>query len=212
MSERDQALREWAAGEERLYPVVTLRPDLYEACTALVRSLVDHLANVPDLDALVTTYRNGSFEAEATAAGVDQQISPEIERTLVRQSAYAMRAREIERSASEDDAVRAIERARRAGAGSAAIWAVGENELWPPYRRVEMSLSTGRAVVSSTELSAETMTPVFILGAARLDPASGRPADPEPLVPERTFTDPETWRAAREELLARLVHDAQEST
>ena len=31
MSERDDVLRRWRLGEERLYPVATVRPDLYQA-------------------------------------------------------------------------------------------------------------------------------------------------------------------------------------
>ena len=33
----DDVLRQWRTGEERLYPVVSVRPDLYETVTRLVR-------------------------------------------------------------------------------------------------------------------------------------------------------------------------------
>ena len=57
MSERDDVLRRWRLGEERLYPVATVRPDLYEAVIGVVRALSDHLSTVPDIDALVVTFR-----------------------------------------------------------------------------------------------------------------------------------------------------------
>lgn len=208
MSERDAAVREWMQGEERLYPVVTTRPDLYEACTGLVRSLADHLANVPDLDALVATYRSTDVDADLVAAGLDElDLSPEINRDFVRQSAYAVRSREI---AVEEGAARTahhLRRAARAGEGTVVLWSVGENPLRPPYRRVEMELASGRAIVTTSEISAETMTPMFTLAAVQLDPATGDPTDEDPLAPERLFDHPDTWNAAAAELRGALFTD-----
>lgn len=208
MSERDAAVREWMQGEERLYPVVTTRPDLYEACTGLVRSLADHLGNVPDLDGLVATYRSTDFDADVAAAGLDAaSLSPEINQDLVRQSAYAVRSREI---AVEEGAARTahhLKRAERAGDNTAVLWSEGENPLWPPYRRVEMELASGRAIVTTTELSAETMMPMFTLAAVQLDPATGDSTDEDPLAPERLFDNPDTWQAAASELRVALFTD-----
>ena len=44
VSERDDVLRRWRLGEERLYPVATVRPDLYQAVIGVVRALMDHLS------------------------------------------------------------------------------------------------------------------------------------------------------------------------
>ena len=62
MSDHGDAVRHWAEAENRLYPVINLRPDLYESAVGAVRALADHLAGVPDQDALVT-----SFTASTTA-------------------------------------------------------------------------------------------------------------------------------------------------
>lgn len=208
MSERDAVVREWMQGEERLYPVVTTRPDLYEACTGLVRSLADHLGNVPDLDALVATYRSTDFDSDVAAAGLDPaSLSPEIEQSLVRQSAYAVRSREIAQEEGAALTAHRLQRAERAGDPTALLWSEGENPLWPPYRRVEMELASGRAVVTTTELSPETMMPMFTLSAVQLDPATGDPTDEDPLAPERVFDDPETWHAAADELRGALFTD-----
>ena len=69
MSERAEIQRRWRLGEERLYPVATVRPDLYEAVTGSSRSLVDHLSSVPDLDALVVTFRTSERDEELADAG-----------------------------------------------------------------------------------------------------------------------------------------------
>ncbi len=83
--EREEVVRRWRRGEERLYPVVTVRPDLYEACIGLVRSLADHLQSVPDLDALVTTFGTAGAAEDFRRAGVDTAALPhEIDLDLVR--------------------------------------------------------------------------------------------------------------------------------
>ena len=205
MSDREGVVREWIQGEERLYPIVNTRPDLYQACTGLVRALADHLGNVPDIDALVATYRTGDFDAESGAAGIDAMtLSPEIRTELVRQAAYAVRSREIAIEEGAARTARLLRRAERRGEATAVLWSEGENPLLPPYRRVEMELASGRAVVTTTELSADTMMPEFTLSAVQLDPATGDPTDQDPLAPERIFTDPDTWQAAAAELRAAL--------
>ena len=96
MSDRDDILRRWRQGEERLYPVATVRPDLYEAVVGVVRALADHLSTVPDLDALVITFRTAGRDDELRAAGVRTvELSPEIDLDLVRDAAYQVRAREL---------------------------------------------------------------------------------------------------------------------
>jgi hypothetical protein len=206
VSEREEAERRWRLGEERLYPVATVRPDLYEAAIGLVRSLVDHLQSVPDIDALVVTYRTAVRDAELADAGVAvSEVSPEIDRDLVRDAAYAARARELRQRSAAERAEAAIRRARAAGDPTVTIWSEGERELWPPYRRVEMALASGRAVVVSTTVDAETMAPRFALEAVELDPETGAAAGAEPLAPRREFSDPDEWRAAARELRRALL-------
>jgi hypothetical protein len=206
VGERDEVERRWRLGEERLYPVATVRPDLYEAVIGIVRSLVDHLQSVPDVDALVVTYRTAVRDAELADAGVAAaDIPPEVDRDLVRDAAYQVRARELHQRAATEQAVVAIRRARAAGEPTVTIWSEGDHDLWPPYRRVEMSLASGRAVAVSTTMDAETMTPRFALEALELDPETGAAADADPLAPRREFTDPDEWRAAAAELRRSLL-------
>ena len=150
MDEREEAERRWRLGEERLYPVATVRPDLYEAVIGIVRSLVDHLASVPDVDALVVTYRTSVRDTELADAGLTAaDIPPEVDRDLVRDAAYQVRARELRQRSAAERAETAIRRARAAGEPTVTIWSEGEQELWPPYRRVEMALASS---VSRTEV------------------------------------------------------------
>jgi hypothetical protein len=194
VSEREELERRWRLGEERLYPVATVRPDLYEAVIGIVRSLVDHLQSVPDVDALVVTYRTAARDAELAEAGVDlTEIPPEVDRDLVR-------SRELGQRAATERTETAIRRAKAAGEPTVTIWSEGQRELWPPYRRVEMSLANGRAVAVSTTIDPETMTPRFALEGLELDPETGEAAGEDPIAPRREFTDPDEWRAAAAEL------------
>lgn len=206
MSERDDILRRWRLGEERLYPVATVRPDLYEAVIGIVRALADHLSSVPDLDALLITFRTAERDAELDAAGVAvMDLSPEIDLDLVRDAAYQVRARELAVRASTERTETAIRRARAAGQSVAVIWAEGDRELWPPYRRVEMSLATGRAVAVSTAMDPDTMMPRYALEGIALDPETGESVAEEPIAPRREFADPGLWRAAADELRRELL-------
>lgn len=206
MGERDEVLRRWRLGEERLYPVATVRPDLYEAVIGIVRSLADHLGRVPDIDALVTTYRTSVRDAELADAGISRDdVSPEVDLDLVRDAAYQVRARELTQRAATERTETAIRRARAAGDRTAVLWSEGERELWPPYRRVEMSLATGHAVSVSVHMDADTLTPRYALEGLELDPETGEVARIDPLVPRREFSDPDEWRSAADELRKRLL-------
>ena len=206
MSEREEVERRWRLGEERLYPVATVRPDLYEAVIGIVRSLVDHLASVPDIDALVVTYRTSVRDTELADAGLTAaDIPPEVDRDLVRDAAYQVRARELRQRSAAERTETAIRRARAAGEPTVTIWSEGEQELWPPYRRVEMALASGRAVSVSTTMDPETMMPRFELEGLELDPETGAAAAAEPIAPRREFTDPDEWRAAASELRRALL-------
>jgi hypothetical protein len=205
MSERDEAIKRWRESEGRLYPVVTVRPELYQAAIGVVRSLADHLGSVPDLDALVTSYLASNPAADIEAAGIERSvIPPELDDDMLRDAAYQVRSRELVQRASQESAELAIERARRAGESTAVIWAHGEIEITPPYRRVEMSLATGFAVSISTEYNPDTMQPLHVLEGFQLDPDTG--AGAEPLAPRREFDDTELWRAAAAELRKVLLN------
>jgi hypothetical protein len=206
VSEREEVERRWRLGEERLYPVATVRPDLYEAVIGIVRSLVDHLQSVPDIDALVVTYRTALRDTELADAGLTAaDIPPEVDRDLVRDAAYQVRARELRQRSATERTEAAIRRARAAGEPTVTIWSEGEQELWPPYRRVEMSVASGRAVSVSTTMDPETMLPRFELEALELDPETGAAAAADPIAPRRQFTDPDEWRAAATELRRALL-------
>ncbi len=204
MSEREDAIRRWREAEDKLYPVVTVRPELYQAAIGVVRSLADHLAGVPDLDALVASYLASTPAADFEAAGIEPSaIPPELDHEMARNAAYQVRSRELVQRASVESAQLAISRSRKAGEATATIYSHGEDELWPPYRRVEMSLATGFAVSVSTEYNPDTMLPLYVLEGFQLDPDTG--AGAELLAPRSEYTDPDAWRRAAQKLRKALL-------
>jgi hypothetical protein len=204
MSERDDAVTRWREAENRLYPVVTVRPELYEAAIGVVRSLADHLGRVPDQDALVTSYLASTTDGDLAAAGIDREsISPELEVDVVRDAAYQIRARELAQRAQADGTALAILRARKSGDATAVLWAQGNDELAPPYRNVEMSLATGFAVSVSTEYDPDTLGPLYVLEGFQLDPETGTGA--QIISPRQEFTDADAWRSAATTLRQSLL-------
>lgn len=203
MSERDDALKRWRESENKLYPVVTVRPELYEVAISAVRSLADHLAGIPDADALVTSYLASTPAADFEAAGVTRAgIPPELD-DAVRDAAYQLRSRELTQRASTEGAQLAIDRARRSGEATAVLYQHGEDELRPPYRRVEMSLATGFAVSVSTEYNPDTMLPLYVIEGFQLDPDTGTGG--ETVAPRSEFHDPDAWRSAAADLTKALL-------
>lgn len=134
MSTHDDVDRRWQEAEGRLYPVINLRPDLYERSVGVVRALADHLGDVPDLVALRDGFRASSAVEDLMAAGVDVIALPkEIDPDLVRGAAYQIRSRELAQQSARDDARRRIAEARSAGQGSCTVWSYGDDPAVPPY-------------------------------------------------------------------------------
>lgn len=205
-NEREAALRAWRLGEERLYPVVMVRPETYAALLEPVRALADHLASVPDTDALVTNWRMGDARSDLVAAGIDlPALPPEGDPDMIRDAAYQLRARELHGREAAERAERAIEHARAGHQATVELWGVGEHEMLPGYRHVEMSLATGAAVWSETLMDAESGEPLFTIQAVRLAVDTGEGLDEAPLAEQRTFRSPDDWREALTALRAQIL-------
>lgn len=210
MSDHGDAVRLWAEAENRLYPVINVRPDLYESALGAVRSLADYLAAVPDQDALVTSFATTTVTQDLAAAGIDVQALPnEIDKDMVRGAAYQIRSRELTQRSAQDDAARSILRARQSGAATCTVWSYGTNPLSPPYRRVDMAVATGFAVVQTTEIDPDTMRPHFVLEAVQLDPDTGNDEGHEPLVERQEFDDIDRWRAEADKLRQSLLNSKE---
>jgi hypothetical protein len=197
----DEIIQRWRTAEERLYPVVMVRPDLYERYISVVRAVADELRAYRTLDELVAAYDRG---AELTARVVRAQIisTEGMDLGLVAGAAFSLRHREVAEEANRDEAVRRIRAAREAGDDWTIVYETrGASEpVVPPYRRLEMRLGDGVALHIFVEVDPESGGPLFGVEPVQLDPQTGDWVTDAALGPRATFRDQESWRAHVDEM------------
>jgi hypothetical protein len=192
----DEALiRRWTEAEARLYPVVLVRPELYERYIRLVRGVADELASSPSLDALGERFvSSGGAEdlvrETARRLGIPMQ---DMDLALVAGAAFAHRHREALQAKHRDDARDRIRRARDRGDEWTVVYETGTPAV-PPYRRLEMRLSDGAGIHAFVELDPETGGPLYGLESIQLDAQTGDwVTDAQGLTARRTFPDAASW-------------------
>ena len=138
------ALSHWRAAENRLYPVVMTRPDLYEQCVRLVRAVADDLGPARTPDQLLEMYDRAA-EVVTTVVQRTGLSTEGLDLGLVAGAAFNVRYRELREEMNREEAIRRIREGRERGAEWVVIY---ETEVtgrvpaggWPlpPYRRLEM--------------------------------------------------------------------------
>ncbi len=202
-SRLDELVGRWQAAEERLYPVVMVRPELYERYVVLVRAVADELAGTDSPERLAAAYEHG---AEVVAAVVERDAIPVegLDLGLVAGAAFSLRYRELLADAHRREAADRISTARGRGDAWALIYETGSVERAPyaPYSRLEMHLPDGMGIHAYAEGDPASGRARFGLEVVKLDPASGARLEPggERLV----FTDASRWRDEVAKAKARL--------
>lgn len=191
---RDELVLAWRRGEERLYPVVMVQPEMYEQYVLLVRAIADELAEVGSEEALAHAYLERPDLAREVASHIDLPTFARMDVALARDAAYCLRHRELVGELQRSEAHSRVERARAGGQEWVAVFEESSHGLQPPYRLVEMHVPSGRAIHSFVEQSLNTGLPVFGVELIRLDPMTGDwIPDVEPTAREE-FGDPKAWR------------------
>jgi len=191
-------LGQWRAAEERLYPVVLTRPDLYERAVRLVRQVTDELMACRDVPALVEAWPQAA-DIVVRAATLALMPLDEIDAGLVAGAAFAMRYRELAAEAARADRAARIQAAAAAGGGWVEVDRIGSPETGGmlAHSWVEMHVPSGVALRRSIEPDPQTGMPRFGLEVVRRDPFTGAPVeDPGGPVVEETFEDRAEWVAA----------------
>lgn len=191
-------LAEWRAAEDRLYPVVMVRPDIYERSVELVRRVADELQRCTEPAALAAAW---SEAAEIVYEVSRDRLLPlgDLDAGLVAGAAFAMRYRELAWPSREQR----IDR-MRAAAERGETWVlvdqIGslETAAVMPCTRVEMHLRTGTGLRTTVEADPETSAPRYRLEVLPLDPASGERLAQEDPGMEESFSDRDEWMAAVE--------------
>jgi hypothetical protein len=178
--------------EARLYPVVLVRPELYERYIRLVRAIADELAAVPSDGELAERFEAAEDLARQVAGrlGIPTQ---DMDLGLVAGAAFAHRHREVLQTTHRDEALRRIRQARERGDEWVVVYETGR-PMVPPYRCLEMRLADGAGIHAFVELDPETGGPVWGMELIQLDAQTGDwVTEAGELALRRTFPDAAAW-------------------
>jgi hypothetical protein len=192
-----EVLGEWRSAEDRLYPVVMLRPDLYERSVELVRRVADELASCTGLDALVAAWPAATDTVYRVSALALLPLG-DLDVSLVAGAAFSVRYRELAAKAARQERSQRVRAAAEAGETWVEVERQGieETAAFLPYFRLEMHVPSGRALRCILEADPETGRPHFALETLRLDPGTGEVVEgPEAT---REFETRADWEAALE--------------
>src|SRR5579864_3550342 len=111
---RDETISHWHAAENRLYPVVMTRPDLYERSLTAVRAIADDLRSSKTVDELLTAYQHAP---DLVAETVQRRAlsTEELDMGLVTGAAFSVRYRELVEEENRREAMRLIREGRERG-------------------------------------------------------------------------------------------------
>jgi hypothetical protein len=200
-------LSDWKAAEERLYPVVMVRPDLYGRSVRMVRAVADELTGCLDLPELAKAWDSAAdiVHRAATDAGLDLEG---LDAGLLAGAGFSMRYRELATAASRSERLNRIRAAADAGEAWVRVDEIGSRETagMVPWTWVEMHVASGAGLRQTLEADPMTGAPRYSLEVVPLDPATG---DPLPVPPDvaaatETFDEPADWMAAVEAKRAQI--------
>jgi hypothetical protein len=202
-----QVLSAWKSAEERLYPVVMVRPDLYERAVRMVRAVTDELAGCLDLPALAAAWGEAA-EIVHRAAGEAGLDLDGLDAGLIAGAGFSMRYRELAASAARNERLGRIRAAGEAGEAWVRVEEIGSRETagMMPWSWVEMHVPSGAGLRQTLEADPTTGAPRYSLEVVPLDPATGDrlPVPPDVVAVEESFDDPTEWLSAVEAKRAQI--------
>jgi hypothetical protein len=191
--DREDAIATWRRAEARIYPSVMHNPTIYEQYIAVVRAIVEELADVRTDDDLVTAWHERRDIATAVIERSPPSMRAVMDLTAVRDAAFCHRHREITRERGKEIARERLEAAQREG----AAWVTLFEDVTPMgSHRLDMHVRTGRALHASTQVDFDRPAPTFELEVVQLDPATGAwLVDAPPLMLSQRYATQEEWEA-----------------
>jgi hypothetical protein len=200
MNEQEIAalVRRWREDEARLYPVVMVRPDLYERAGLLVRALADELRAHTAVEELAAAFPRAPETLDGLLARTGM-AAEELDLGLIAGAAFGIRHREILGALERLRALRLISEARDRGGAWVVLHESGRPER-TGHRRLEMHVRSGEALHLYIDPDPATGRPEYGLQRLRLDPGSGDHAPGTTVEDARTFADAESWTKATQEL------------
>jgi hypothetical protein len=195
-----EVLSQWSSAEERLYPVIMTRPDLYERAVELVRKVADELGSCADLAALVEAWPDATDIVYRASALALLPIA-DLEINLLAGAGFSVRYRELAGPAARAERLARLAAAAEAGDTWVLVSETGSpaSAAITPWVRLEMHVPTGAGLSQTVEADQQTGAARFGLEVVRLDPATGDRLSPaDEIATEESFGDRAEWTAAIE--------------
>jgi hypothetical protein len=194
----EELARRWQAAEDKLYPVVLVRPEAYASAVTLVRAVVDRLGAVGSVDELAAAF--GSSAQMVADVVRDTGVSTEgVDLGLIAGAAFNIRHRDLRAAGQREQAKQRIREAGAAGQDWVVLFETGRLDLAPlaPYRLLEMRRADGLGMHVSVSPDPSTGDPVFAVEVVQLDPATGDWVhDAEPATGSETYATRDEWQSA----------------
>jgi hypothetical protein len=192
-TERDAAIAAWRRAEARVYPSVMVSAELYQQYIGVVRAIAEDLRDLASEDDLVGAWRERQTAGAEAIQRVGPSMGPMMDPEAVRDAAFCHRHREITREQGKSIARQRLEEARR----DRHAWAVLFEDVTPfGSHRLEMHVSSGRAVHSSSRTEPDGAGATYELEVVQLDPRDGAwLLDRAPLMPAQRYATLEEWQA-----------------
>ena len=195
-----RVLGEWQSAEERLYPVVMVRPDLYQRSVELVRAVADELRSCTDVAALVTAWGEAADVVYRASSAALLPLA-DLDHGLLAGAAFMLRYRELAWPAARDDRIKRVREAAERGDPWVKVDETGSRETaaMMPWSWVEMHVPTGTGLRQTIEADQDTGAARYRLEVVALDRETGDalPGTGEPSL-EETFADQAEWALAVE--------------
>ena len=195
--DRDAAVGHWRRAEARIYPSVMVNAELYQQYIGVVRAVAEELRDVRTEDDLVAAWHERRDVVREVVSRSTPPMLALMDLGAVRDAAFCHRHRELTREQGKALAAERLRRARREG----AEWVVLFEDVTPfGSHRLEMHVTSGRALHAAAELPLDAGRPKFTLEVVQLDPEDGAwRLDKAPAMPEQTFDTREEWEARIEQ-------------
>jgi hypothetical protein len=195
----------WLEAEAKIYPLVMVDAEGYEAAVAAVARVVDLLRlEAHDIEAL----RSVSVEPSPTLirAGVEEAWLPgSLTAAIVVDAACATRGREIEAEALARRRASEMATARTRGERWAEIADDGGRLTRHGVPELVVELDSARGLQTALTVDPQTAEPVLLLMPVDVDVASGAVSAVPEVAPTTVACDRAAWRVAAGDLLRRLL-------
>jgi hypothetical protein len=194
----DEMARRWQAAEDKLYPVVMVRPEAYASALTLVRAIADRLSPMDSAEDLVAAY-GGSAQLVADVVRGTGVATEGLDLGLVAGAAFNVRYRDLQAKAHREQAKQRIRDAADADREWVVLFESDRPDLAPftPYRRLEMRRADGFGLHASITVDPSTGSPVYAVETVQLDPATGDWLhDAEPSAGPVTCATRDEWERA----------------